>query len=156
MMLLERCAARPASELAEYLPEQLLDLKKQALDALARAKADADLIDRALDLRYSRVAAVHRVAAGKDTGTVSFDDGAVRVSVELPKKIEWDQVELARIASRIRKAGEDPSEFIEVTYRVSEAKYSAWPASMRATFDPARTLKTGKPNFRLSLTEGES
>ena len=156
MTLLERCVDRPASELAEYPPDQLLDLKKQASDALARAKANAELIDRALDLRYSRAAALHRIAAGKDTGTVCFDDGAIRVSVELPKKIEWDQAALARIVDRIRQAGEDPAEFVEVTYRVSEAKYSAWPASMRASFDAARTLKTGKPSFRLTLAGDKS
>jgi hypothetical protein len=63
---------------------------------------------------------------------------------------------LARIADRIRAAGEDPSEFIEVTYRVNEAKYNAWSTSMRSSFDSARTLKTGKPTFRLSLADGES
>lgn len=153
MTLLERCLGRPASELAEYSPEMLLDLKKEAADALATAKANVDWIDRALDLRYSRTAVEARLAAGKDTGSVSFADGDIRVSVELPKKVEWDQEQLARIVERIRAAGEDPSEFVEVSYRVSEAKYSAWPTSMRASFDSARLLKTGKPTFRLSLAE---
>ncbi|QWP77520.1 hypothetical protein J5226_03695 [Lysobacter sp. K5869] len=154
MTLLERCVGRPASELAAYPPDQLLDLKKQANDALARAKANVELVDRALDLRYSRVAAVHRVAAGKDAGTVSFNDGVVRISCELPKKVEWDQGKLRRIVERIRAAGDDPTEFVEISYRVSETKYNSWPTPMRASFDPARTLKTGKPAFRLSMTEG--
>lgn len=156
MTLLERCVGRPASELAAYPPDQLLDLKKQAHDALARAKANAELVDRALDLRYSRIAAVHRVAAGKDAGTVSFNDGVVRIACELPKKVEWDQGKLRRIVERIRAAGDDPTEFVEISYRVSETKYNSWPTPMRASFDPARTLKTGKPNFRLSLTESGS
>lgn len=155
MTLLERCIGRPASELAEFAPELLLDLKQQAVDALATAKANADWIDRALELRYSRTAAQARLAAGKDSGTVSFADGDIRVSVELPKKIEWDQTRLAQIVQRIRAAGEDPGEFVEISYRISESKYSAWPESMRANFDAARTLKTGKPTFRLSATEGE-
>lgn len=155
MTRLEQCVGRPASELAEFAPERLLDLKQQAVDALATAKANADWIDRALDLRYSRTAAQARMAAGKDTGTVSFADGAIRVSADLPKKIEWDQAQLARIVERIRAAGEDPGEFVEVTYRISETQYNAWPSSLRASFDAARTLKTGKPTFRLSLTEVE-
>ncbi|MBT2748377.1 MULTISPECIES: hypothetical protein [unclassified Lysobacter] len=154
MMLLEHCISRPASELADYPPEVLFDLKKQAADGLATAKANAELVDRALDLRYSRTAASARIAAGKDTGSVTFADGAIRVSVELPKKIEWDQTKLARIVERIRAAGEDPTEFVEVSYRISESKYSAWPASMRSPFDAARTLKIGKPTFRLSLPVG--
>lgn len=155
MTPLEQFVGRPASELAECAPELLLDLKQQAVDALATAKANADWIDRALDLRYSRTAAQARLAAGKDAGTVSFADGDIRVSVELPKKIEWDQARLAQIVQRIRAAGEDPAEFVEVSYRISESKYNAWPASMRANFDAARTLKIGKPSFRLCTTEGE-
>lgn len=156
MTLLERCVGRPASELAEYAPEMLLDLKKQAADALATAKANAEWIDRALDMRYGHTAARERLAASKDTGTVTFADGGIRVSVELPKKVEWNQMQLARIVERIRAAGEDPSDFVEVTYRISETKYNAWPVSLRSSFDVARTLKTGKPTFRLSSPEDES
>lgn len=156
MTLLERCIGRPASELAEYPPEMLLDLKLQAADAVASAKAHYDVIDRALGLRYHRIAEQQRLAEGKDTGTVTFRDGVVRVSVELPKRVEWDQAQLGRIVERIRAAGQDPGEFVEISYRISEAKYGAWPASMRASFDAARTLKSGKPTFRLSLTEGRS
>ncbi|ALN83033.1 hypothetical protein [Lysobacter antibioticus] len=156
MTLLERCMGRPASELADYAPEMLLDLKKQTADALATAKANADWIDRALDLRYGQIAAQQRLAADKDTGTVTFADGDIRVSVQLPKKVEWDQAQLARIVERIRAAGKDPAEFVEVTYRISETRYNAWPASLRTSFDAARTLKMGKPSFRLSSPEDES
>lgn len=156
MSLLERCIGRPASELAEYSPEMLRDLKEQAAEAVAAAKAHADLIDQALELRYGPTAASQRLAAGKDTGTVNFNDGVVRVGVELPKKVEWDQAVLTRIVDRIRAAGEDPAEFVEIHYRVSETKYGAWPAAMRSAFDPARTLKVGKPSFRLSFAGGES
>ncbi|MGO1069679.1 hypothetical protein [Lysobacter sp. CA199] len=156
MTLLERSLSRPLSELAEYPADMLVDLKQQAADAVATAKANADWIDRALDLRYSATAAAARSAAGKDTGAVTFADGDIRVSVELPKKIEWDQALLGQIVQRIRAAGEDPTEFVEISYRISETKYSAWSASMRANFDAARTLKTGKPTYRLSLLENES
>ncbi|MGO1069610.1 hypothetical protein [Lysobacter sp. CA199] len=153
MSLLQRCVDRPATELAAYAPELLLDLKREAASALTTAKANAELVDRALDLKYGRLAHAQRLAAGKDTGSVTFNDGPIRISVELPKKVEWDQATLARIADRIRAAGKDPAEFLEVTYKISESKYCAWPTSMRTSFDPARTLKTGKPTFRLSPVE---
>ncbi|ALN64608.1 hypothetical protein GLA29479_3757 [Lysobacter antibioticus] len=156
MTLLERCLGRLASELADYSPEMLFDLKKEASEALATAKANVDWIDRALDLRYSHIAAQQRLAADKDTGTVTFTDSDIRVSVELPKKVEWDQAQLSRIVERIRAAGKDPVEFVEVTYRISETRYNAWPASLRTSFDAARTLKTGKPIFRLSSPGDET
>lgn len=151
MSLLQRSVDRSATELAAYAPEQLLALKREASAALTVAKAHVELVDRALDLKYGVLAHAQRLAASKDTGSVTFNDGPVRVSVELPKRVEWDQTVLSRIVSRIQAAGEDLSEFVEVTYKVSESKYNAWPASMRSSFDAARTLKVGKATFRLSL-----
>ena len=93
------------------------------------------------------------MAAGKDTGIVHFDDGRVRVTAELPKRVEWDQKRLAEIVRRIAEGGEDPAEYVETAYRVSETKFNAWPESLKSAFAPARTLKTGKPGFRLALLE---
>jgi len=150
MTTLASYQGRPVSELAQLDVEILCHLKRTADAAVATARADADAIDQALDHRYRQLAADARQAAGKDTGTIHLVDGDHRISVELPKRVEWDQIRLAAIVERIRAAGEEPGEFVEISYRVSEAKYSAWPASMRASFDPARTLKPGKPVYRLA------
>ena len=50
-------------------------------------------------------------------------------------------------------AGEDPAEFIETKLSVSERKYGALPESWRKGFEPARTVRSGKPKFRLVLNE---
>lgn len=50
-------------------------------------------------------------------------------------------------------AGEDPAEFIDTRLKVSERKYAALPESWRKGFEPARTVRTGKPRFRLVLNE---
>ena len=97
MNLLARCIERPASELASFAPDLLLDLKLQAAEAVAAARAQADKIDQALDIRYGKRAAEQRFAAGKDTGTVTLTEGAVRISCEMAKKVEWDQAALGKI-----------------------------------------------------------
>ena len=144
----------PAGELAGYSPEALFQLKNDAADRLSLAKAIVEHIDRALDLKYADRAREMRLAAGKDTGVVHFDDGAVRVTADLPKKVEWNQARLAQLARQIAANGDDPAEYVEVTYRVSETKYNAWPASIRAAFVPARIVNVGKPAYRLALIEG--
>ncbi len=141
----------PAGELAAYPSEALFRLKNDAADLLGIAKGIVAHIDRALDLKYAEHAQQIRLANGKDTGVVHFDDESVRVTADLPKKVEWDQAQLSHIAEQIAAAGDNPAEFIEATFRVSETKYNAWPASIRKAFLPARTLKTGKPAFRLAL-----
>ena len=145
--------ATPAGELAERSSESLFQLKNDAADLLAAAKAIVEHVDRALDLRYAQRAHQLRLAAGKDTGVVHFDDGHVRITADLPKKVEWDQAKLNDITRRIAAHGEDPAEYVEISYRISETKFNAWPETLKSAFAPARTLKTGKPGFRLALIQ---
>ena len=147
----EQVLTIPAGDLAQQSSESLFQLLNDATDRHAVAKATVDHIDRALDLKYSQRAHRLRLEAGKDTGVVHFDDGEVQITADLPKKVEWDQKQLAEINRRIAESGENPAQYIEISYRVSETKFGAWPESLKAGFTKARTLKTGKPSFRLAL-----
>jgi hypothetical protein len=147
----DQVLATPAGDLAALQSEALFQLKNDAADLLSVARAIVEHIDRALDLKYADRAHALRLAAGKDTGVVHFDDGRVRITADLPKRIEWDQQRLAEVVRRIANGGEDPTEYVEISYRVSETKFNAWPESLKSAFAPARTLKTGKPGFRLAL-----
>jgi hypothetical protein len=149
----DQVLATPAGELAQQSGESLFQLKNDAADLLAAAKAIVEHIDRALDLRYAQRAHALRLAAGKDTGVVHFDDGHVRITADLPKKVEWDQAKLGDITRRIAANGEDPAEYVDISYRVSETKFNAWPETLKSAFASARTLKTGKPGFRLALIQ---
>lgn len=131
--------------------DSLFQVKNDAADLLAIAKALVEHIDRTLDLKYVDRAHQLRLDANKDTGIVHFDDGNVRVTADLPKKVEWDQKQLAELVARIAAAGDNPAEFVETTYRVSETKYQAWQESLRSQFTPARTVKVGKASYRLAL-----
>lgn len=151
----DQVVAMPAGDLANLASEALFELRNRAAELLAAAKRLDEHIDRALDLKYGDQAHKQRLAQGKDTGVIHFDDGPVRITADLPKKVEWDQTRLAEIVGRIREGGEDPAEYVEMGYRISETKFNAWPETLRSVFVPARTLKTGKPGFRLALvTEG--
>ena len=79
----------------------------------------------------------------------SISDG-VTVVADLPKKVEWDQPLIAAVVERIRAAGDDPSQYVDIAIKVPERKYGAWPDNIRAAFAPARTVKTGKQSFRLT------
>lgn len=145
--------AMPAGDLALQTSESLFQLKNDAADLQALAKAVVDHLDRALDLKYSKQAHALRLAAGKDTGVVHFDDGHVQVTADLPKKVDWDQKKLADLVRRMTANGDNPAEYVEISYRVSETKFNAWPETLKSAFATARTLKTGKPGFRLALLQ---
>lgn len=155
-MTLTIVIASPAFELSEAelaaLPQdQLQRFDSELNHAIATLDSLRQHLDGALLRRYGEAARQVRLAAGKDFGVVHLDDGPLRVTVDIPKRVTWDQTQLQGIAERIRAAGEDPAEYVETAYRVSESRYNAWPENIRGQFAQARTVKPGKPSFRLAL-----
>jgi len=148
---LDNLAIAAIGDIAALPAEQLAILQQEVADLLTSAKRLKDRLDSGLDLKYRDRAAALRRSAGKDAGTVRIEDGDVVVLAELPKRVDWDQRGLAAVVERIRAAGDNPAEYIDVTYEVPERKYTAWPESIRASFASARTLRTGKASFTLTL-----
>jgi hypothetical protein len=144
----------PVTELALMPPNLLAAVQAEIDVAIDRLKAVTERFALALEVRYAARASECRQAEGKDTGTIRFEDDGVTVIADLPKRIDWDQAKLAQFAENIASAGEDPAEFIDTKLSVSERKYGALPESWRKGFEPARTVRTGKPKFRLVLNEG--
>ena len=151
--ILSQVSAMPATQLSEASPDLLQKALIAAMTEVTQAKKQLEHIEHAIDMRYAQRAKSLRLAQGKDTGVVHFDDGHVRITADLPKKVEWDQAKLNDITRRIAANGEDPTEYVEISYRISETKFNAWPETLKSAFAPARTLKTGKPGFRLALSQ---
>ena len=143
----------PVGEIAALPGDQLALLKQDADERLRAAKNLSDWLDGAITLKYGDHAQEVRRAEGKDTGTVRLQDGPVTVVADLPKRVDWDQAMLAGLVERIRTDGADPTEYVDVSFSVPERKYTAWPKDIRREFEPARTVRTGKPKFRLLLGE---
>jgi hypothetical protein len=144
----------PVTELALMPPNLLAAVQAEIDVAMDRMKAVTERFALALEVRYAARASECRGHVGKDTGTIRFEDNGVTIVADLPKRIDWDQGKLAEIAANIASAGEDPSDFIDTKLSVSERKFGALPESWRKGFEPARTVRSGKPKFRLVLNEG--
>ncbi len=76
-------------------------------------------------------------------GTANVETPEYKVKVVVTKKVKWDQDELKSIAA----SGEDPADYIKVSYDVSETVYKALPEKISKVFQPARTVETSKPKF---------
>lgn len=141
----------PVGEVIALPVEHLALLQTDAREALDAAKRMQDWIEAAIALRFEQRAIAARAAAGKDTGTVRFQDGAVEIAADLTKRVDWDQTRLAKLIPQIRAGGEDPGGYVETSFKVSERAYTAWPERIRAAFEPARTVRTGRQTFKLTL-----
>ncbi|MBF0177961.1 MAG: hypothetical protein HQL63_14105, partial [Magnetococcales bacterium] len=133
-------AALPASELAR--------LQKGVAEVMNQTKLVSDLLDGVLVRRFGDRAASIRQESGKEFGLIRFQDGEVEVAMDLPKRPSWDQGKLAGIVQTIREAGDDPGQYVETSFDVSERKYTAWPDSIRRVFEPARTVTEGDQGHR--------
>jgi disulfide oxidoreductase YuzD len=143
----------PVVDIAALPSDVLAPLLKEADAALRSARSTRDWLDGALSRKYAEAAAETRRVAGKDTGAARFADGAVTIVADLSKRVDWDQPELAALVERIKADGEDPRQYVDITFKVPERKYAAWPDHIRNAFAAARTVRTGKESFKLILEE---
>ncbi len=132
-----------AAEVAALPVELLAILQREIDERLKRDKAAKTRFDAGLAVRYATRAAEERQVQAKDTGTVRFDDGDFTIVADLPKRVDWDQDKLTVMVQRIRDAGDDPAQYVDVTIKVPERKYTAWPDIIRQDFEPARTVRPG-------------
>ncbi len=142
--------------LGELAGRSLSDIDRLLRDIEAvkeRAQQYQQVLQGELDHRYSARAHALRQEAGKTTGTVRLEDESFVVVADLPKRAEYDQRKLKEAVEALRKWGEDPAHYVETRFQVSETKYNAWPPAVRKLFEPARTLKTGRPTYRLERVD---
>lgn len=140
-------------DIAALPPEMLLTLQEAALAETARVKRLRDRLEAGIGQRYGAASEAERAAQGKTSGTVRIEDAGVVVIADLPKKVTWDQDRLATMAARIAASGDDPTEYLEIAYRVPERRFNAWSEAMRDGFASARSETTGKPVFRLETRD---
>lgn len=140
-------------DIAALPPDMLLTLQEAALAETARIKRLRDRLEAGIAERYGAATEAERAAQGKTSGTVRIEDDGITVIADLPKKVTWDQDSLAAMAARIAASGDEPTEYLEIAYRVPERRFGAWPEAMREGFAAARSETTGKPVFRLETRD---
>lgn len=145
--------AMDAAQAARLPPAHLALLLEDASALRADAKHVSDLLAGALHRRYGPVAAERRQVEGKDTGRVRFLDAGFEITADLPKRIEWDQTQLAAAIETLRAWGETPTDYVAIEVKVPESRFTAWPPKLQALFQPARTVGTGRPSYALEQVE---
>lgn len=155
-VMLSDLPAMPIGAVAALPPGQLMLLLEDLEAAIEAARTAKAWLEGALGMKYGERATAALAAAGKDTDTIRFDDDDVTVAVETPKKVAWDQTKLAALVRLMIESGDCPSEYVEIGYHVPERKYAAWPSRIREPFAPARSVRVGKPSFRLQRKLGDA
>lgn len=147
----------PPGKVASLSIDELALLTGDLAEAKAHIAAIENKLRSGLDLKYGQKAAEVRNTAGKDTGAARVTDGNFVIVAELPKRVKWDQAQLAiAVRTIVEKWRDDPAQYVTTEYKISEAAYGAWPLVVRKLFEPARTVEHGKPTFRIERQNGEA
>ena len=129
--------------------ENVADLQRFISDAKSELTTLTNMVQTGLELRYGEQAKAQLLAQGKDTGTTHILDGEFDVGVEIGKEAKYEPKGLADLVAKIKATGGDPREYVEIKYSVSEAKFKAWPQTLRAPFEALRTVTPKAPKFVL-------
>ena len=153
---LDNLDQQPLGAIIALPADDLVPLQAEVEEHFRKAKQLRDWFNGALIQKYEHRAQTERLVANKDSGPVRFQDGPVTVIADAPKRVEWDQVALAAMAERIRASGDNPTDYLEITFSVPERRFSAWPPAMRDGFAGARTLRIGRQTFSLTLDQEDN
>jgi len=136
-------------QIARLPVDQLAVLVEDLDEMKAEAKRLGDLMSLALHQRFGDAAAALRHAENKDTGRVRLTENGCEIIADLAKKVSWDQSRMADALATLRAWGESPADYVTTEVSVPESRFTAWPPRIRALFEPARTVATGRPSYSL-------
>lgn len=144
-------AEMSVNQLANLPPAQLVEADANLDHLIDWAKKTRAKFDTALNQRFGEQGRTALRDSGRDFGTAHISDGTLHIKFEMPKKVIWNQKQLAEIAERIVSSGEKVEAYIDVKLAVSESRYTNWPPALQQQFAAARTVETGKPSFTLNI-----
>lgn len=143
------------SQMTALPQERLQELDVLLNELQTQVKQARERLNAALEVRYGEQGRAALLDSGRDFGVTHLADGQLRVAYELPKRVSWDQKRLAEIAERIVAAGERVQDYMDVEFSVPKSRFNNWPPALKEQFAPARTVKAGKPSFRLALVSDQ-
>ena len=137
--------------------ENVVALQRFITEAKSELGTLSNMLQTGMELRYGEQAKAQLLAKGQDTGTTHICEGDFDITVEIGKDVKYEPKGIADLVAKIKATGGDPSEYVEIKYSVSEAKFKAWPQTLRAPFEALRTVTPKAPKFVLRRldTNGE-
>lgn len=151
----DQLTAISVSQLRVLPPAHLIEVQRNLGQLADWLKKEQAKVHSAMQQRFDELERTARAEAGKDFGTVHFNDGPLSVSVDKPKRVSWDQKQLAEIAKRIAASGDRVEDYLDIEFSVPESRFNNWPTSWREQFEVARTVKPGKAIYALDLASEE-
>lgn len=145
----------PIGSLAKYETNQLYELFTEAIGKLDQAKKMKEWLHFAIALKYDVFVNAKRKRLEKDTGIIHIDEPDFKITNDVPKKVEWNQKLLGKVAGELIMKGANLADYIEVIYHIPEAKYNTLPQYIKELVNPSRIIKLGNPVYKITRLSDE-
>lgn len=138
-------------ELSKLSETDLCDLSEKISETHNWIKQLVEKFEIALATKYSNEARKKLQESGTDFGTCELKKDAFTVTVQLPKKVQWDQEILKKLYDQITP--ENQKEIFKVTFSIDERKYAKLDQILREYLASARTTTYGKVKISINKNE---
>ena len=138
-------------DIAKLHVAELAMLMEDADEMAKKAKTYKDWLSGAVAIKYEDSTKAAFKDAVKDCGTVHLTDDGFDIEVEAKKSISWDSGKLAAAFDAMAK--DEADHYCKCKLEVDERKYVAAPPAIKALLEPARTMKVGKPTYKITQRE---
>lgn len=88
-------------------------------------------------------------------GTANTETEKYKVKAVVTKKVEWDQGALKQAYEMLAATEENPDDYIQTKFSISENAYKNWPEKIRKFFEPGRTVKPSSVKYSFERKEDE-
>ncbi len=118
----------PQSVLMAKTGQELMRLMEQVSVEIERLMQAQQWLHQAVTEKYAFHTSQLRQEQQQEYGDLQFECNGVEVTQSVPRRVTWDQKKLRAIAQCIREQGEDPEEFMDLTYSIPEERFDYWAA----------------------------
>ena len=139
------------SDIAKMHVAELAMMMEDAEEMAKKAKTYKDRLSAAVAIKYEDSTVLAFRNAVKDCGTIHLTDDGFDIEVEAKKSVSWDAGKLADAFDAMAK--DEADHYCKCKLEVDERKYVAAPPAIKALLEPARTMKVGKPTYKLTQRE---
>ena len=146
---IETLSVRELSKLSEV---DLCDLSEKISETHNWIKQLVEKFEIALATKYSAEAREKLQESGTDFGTCELKKDAFTVTIQLPKKVQWDQKILKDMYKELSPKGLEDT--FKVIYSIDERVYSKLDDVLRNYLSRARTTTYGKVKISINKTKG--
>ena len=116
----------------------IYERRKEVMQKISDLQNELKVINNSLIQQFENEAESILASKGKDFGQVTLKSDGFKITIDLKKRVDWDNEKLMSILDNMNN--ENAKHYATVKVTVSESKYQQAPPDIKAQLSEARTV----------------